>query len=453
MSLQQAEQQVPLLNSDALEILNQMLNLYPEERKLSRAFSSLDYSVIRFDSAFYLLDRNIAGAGVFGKIKKAYPLKRTKGQWIVTSQIRAVKIIPIQDEFYREHLFEVQTEFEVVKLYHDSRGLFIRTNASKVNKAYIEMPYFQGFDIKFLGNICDFSFLEKLTICLQVANELKRLHDLNYVHFDIKPKHILYVQGDIKIVDFGLASFDTQEKKRGHVGTPGYVAPELENNLGSSLSDIYSLGICLREFLSPKIYDYESSSMLAFRLRVGNFIDSMTAIDKNDRPSIATIISQFEQFFSEEKELQNSYQAKIKMELTIFDKGLCKIIELFETKITDNTLTLTQMQAVTKLKEQYKLLQIDIAEKMNGSQLSFIKDFQVLKEKALTLLDQKNLIDSFNENIPPLKRYINKSSKSFSFFVGDKQDARFGLLRPKTTDFIQQIEDEINEATNSILSL
>lgn len=52
---------------------------------------------------------------------------------------------------------------------------------------------------------------------------------------------------DVKIADFGLATIiepDAMEKMR--CGSPGYVAPEVLNNLGyNTKADIFSAGIIL----------------------------------------------------------------------------------------------------------------------------------------------------------------------------------------------------------------
>jgi serine/threonine protein kinase len=62
---------------------------------------------------------------------------------------------------------------------------------------------------------------------------LKYLCELKVVHRDLKPENlILATKGDdhdIRIADFGLASFLTEEEKLLYLrcGSPGYVAPEL----------------------------------------------------------------------------------------------------------------------------------------------------------------------------------------------------------------------------------
>jgi len=73
----------------------------------------------------------------------------------------------------------------------------------------------------------------KKEIALQLLGQLKAVHDLGYVHFDIKPHNVLVKKGsksavEILLSDFGLAekieNTTTHWKTR---GTPGYMAPEV----------------------------------------------------------------------------------------------------------------------------------------------------------------------------------------------------------------------------------
>jgi serine/threonine protein kinase len=72
------------------------------------------------------------------------------------------------------------------------------------------------------------------------------------MHRDLKPENIILKSSDnmhdIKIVDFGLASFtNIKEYIYPRCGTPGYVAPEIIRYNGStpygSKVDIFSAGV------------------------------------------------------------------------------------------------------------------------------------------------------------------------------------------------------------------
>ncbi|XP_020576036.1 mitogen-activated protein kinase kinase kinase 3-like [Phalaenopsis equestris] len=56
---------------------------------------------------------------------------------------------------------------------------------------------------------------------------LRHIHNMGYVHCDIKPDNILIVDGEAKIADFGLAMRVGKESSKGNIrGTPLYMAPE-----------------------------------------------------------------------------------------------------------------------------------------------------------------------------------------------------------------------------------
>ena len=75
------------------------------------------------------------------------------------------------------------------------------------------------------------------------------------MHRDLKPQNILIKSPtddlDIKICDFGLATYVTEEKLLyPRCGTPGYVAPEIinlrdEKKRYDQKCDVFSLGVIM----------------------------------------------------------------------------------------------------------------------------------------------------------------------------------------------------------------
>jgi serine/threonine protein kinase len=92
---------------------------------------------------------------------------------------------------------------------------------------------------------------EVLNIGLQLSSALKYMHDLGFIHRDVKPDNVLFAGKDrVCLIDFGVARAieggrHTQEGS--FVGTPGYVAPETiaSDAVPSPAGDIYALGATL----------------------------------------------------------------------------------------------------------------------------------------------------------------------------------------------------------------
>jgi eukaryotic-like serine/threonine-protein kinase len=89
---------------------------------------------------------------------------------------------------------------------------------------------------------------EALAITLEVARALEAAHALGIVHRDLKPQNIVLTDGQVKVLDFGIARAEglTDLTATGSfVGTPHYCAPEQAAGGGDIRADIYSLGVIL----------------------------------------------------------------------------------------------------------------------------------------------------------------------------------------------------------------
>lgn len=104
-----------------------------------------------------------------------------------------------------------------------------------------------------------------LHIVMEVAGALAYVHEvgkLGVVHRDVSPSNVrLSWQGDVKLIDFGIARAAAQiglTQMGQTVGRPKYMAPELlKGGAASRASDVYALGVVLWELLAGRPYTTE----------------------------------------------------------------------------------------------------------------------------------------------------------------------------------------------------
>jgi calcium-dependent protein kinase len=94
-----------------------------------------------------------------------------------------------------------------------------------------------------------FSEKDAAYIVKQIVSALSYLHNNGIIHRDIKPENILLEDKSdtpiIKLIDFGLARYNTKKKGNKVSGSPFYISPEALGGDYDGKSDIWSVGIIL----------------------------------------------------------------------------------------------------------------------------------------------------------------------------------------------------------------
>lgn len=98
----------------------------------------------------------------------------------------------------------------------------------------------------------------KLERLAQLLRALAYLHRRGVIHRDLKPSNVLCIEGQVKVVDFGIAL--SGEHERNLAGTLYYMAPEILLGAAPSIaSDLYAFGVLAHQLLTGTFpYDFES---------------------------------------------------------------------------------------------------------------------------------------------------------------------------------------------------
>lgn len=121
---------------------------------------------------------------------------------------------------------------------------------------FIVMEYIDGITLKeFMEQQGVLKWKDSVHFIIQILRALQHAHDRGIVHRDIKPQNImLFPDGTIKVMDFGIARFAREEGKTisdKAIGSVHYISPEqARGDVTDEKSDIYSVGIMMYEMLT-----------------------------------------------------------------------------------------------------------------------------------------------------------------------------------------------------------
>jgi serine/threonine-protein kinase len=151
---------------------------------------------------------------------------------------------------------QMETEFEVSKQFtHPNlRRSFdlkiVKTILLKKNEAFLIMELFEGKPLEVRPPS---SMLDVVDTFIPAAQGIKALHEMGYIHCDLKPNNILRdSNGQIKVIDFGQTAKIGTVKDRIQ-GTPDYISPEqVERRPITIQTDIYNFGATIYWALTGK---------------------------------------------------------------------------------------------------------------------------------------------------------------------------------------------------------
>ncbi len=150
---------------------------------------------------------------------------------------------------------------------------------------WIEMEYVRGQTLAELIAKCPsgMSREEAFKIIHAVCVGVDHLHQHRIIHRDLKPANVLLNGQVVKVGDVGIAKKMVTGDTGVHtlIGTPNYMAPEIQHGDASLASDVYALGVMLYEMLTGSLRDLEQI------LQARN--QGASVVTKLDRPLQAAI--------------------------------------------------------------------------------------------------------------------------------------------------------------------
>lgn len=160
----------------------------------------------------------------------------------------------------------------------------------KVSEAFMLMELVDGkpLDVRPPNSI-----LETVDTFIKVAEGLKALHQMGWVHCDIKPNNILRnEQGEVKVIDFGQSCKVGTVKERIQ-GTPDYISPEQVSRRPVAVqTDVYNLGATLYWALTgrpiPTLYTVNKKGENSFLL--DSTIDTPLGMNPRVPPALSNLV-------------------------------------------------------------------------------------------------------------------------------------------------------------------
>ncbi len=203
----------------------------------------------------YRIEREL-GRGGMGTV---YEATRVDNEFRKRAAIKLVKRGMDTDFVLRRFRKERQI---LAALDHPNIALLLDGGTTEDGLPYFVMEFIEGQP---LYQYCDenrLSLKDRLKLFISICEALHYAHQMQVVHRDIKPSNVLVtLEGIPKLLDFGIAKLLNPDLAADithdptatamRLMTPEYASPEqVQGELTSPATDVYSLGVLLYELLS-----------------------------------------------------------------------------------------------------------------------------------------------------------------------------------------------------------
>ncbi|KAM3132150.1 hypothetical protein pb186bvf_015745 [Paramecium bursaria] len=199
----------------------------------------MDQNIVQSQNNKYVIElQHLLGQGAFGKVFRAYDL----------NQQYAIKVIN-KKELLAQANFRIaqqRLEQEVItwKKCDHPNIVKLLDYANDQENIYFISELCNGQTLQQVIENGKTPYNQALPWIKELCQALDYIHRLEVIHRDIKPTNIMFHNGRIKILDFGLAREGQDDQMTQLIGTRKYMAPEvlLASDEYKQNVDVWGLG-------------------------------------------------------------------------------------------------------------------------------------------------------------------------------------------------------------------
>lgn len=171
--------------------------------------------------------------------------------------IKGLKIRHFRNNVIKDKFREVETQLYLHMNHPGIPRLVDFIDQKDQEQLYIVMEFIEGKNLEeyIYNEIGLIPAGRALPMFLEVLDIVEYIHNQGVLHLDIKSNNImLQPNGQIKLIDLGIASRMSDASSSTGFGTPSYMPPE-QSEMGrcGRYTDIFALGILLFEMLTGQV--------------------------------------------------------------------------------------------------------------------------------------------------------------------------------------------------------
>ncbi len=212
----------------------------------------------------YLI-KSLIGNGGMANVYKAIDLK--------DNRIVAVKILKEECMGNEDLVRRFKNESKAIAVLNHPNIVKVFDVSVSSKLQFIVMEYIDGITLKDYMEYRKepLTYKETIHFISQILLALQHAHQKGIVHRDIKPQNIMLLSdGNIKVMDFGIARFSRSENHTitdKAIGSVHYISPEqAKGDVTDSKADIYSVGVMMYEMLCGRL-PFESDSPVSVAIK------------------------------------------------------------------------------------------------------------------------------------------------------------------------------------------